>query len=377
MSARRQPFMILAKSIFRFFRFDSLFLPLILTISCASIESKKSATEEISEIKKDKYLIAVESGEVFDMQGSLVFKFPGTYPLILPTGEYAVNQQGLLSRYRKTGDLRFQFKDNFTHDWDFFEDERIIYFSRFYVKKDRRNVRTAELRIIDRKGVRQKRFDFYKNREKLEKELDLFIEPRFFSFTYVTKKFGIPFWCNCWEFDHFNYVHILKGPIFASNEKIIPKGTIITSLPLNQRIFGMDPVNFDIIWSLRLPDVHFFHTPVFTQRNTVLVFANNFRNGEEIVEKSAIIEYDITSGEEIFRFYLPDDLYSPISGSIQAIDENNFLISIFTGEVLLFDRRTGLVPFVDLRKNYLDRKIDFYRALLINKEIFSKFNLVN
>ncbi len=333
--------------------------------------------DEFADIKQNNYLIAVESGEVFDMEGSLAFKFPGGYPLILKNGEYIVNQHGLLTRYRKNGDIRFQFNDNFTHDWDYFEDERLIYLSRFHVKEGRRSLRTAELKIIDRRGKQLKRFDFYKNREKLEAQLEVFLEPVFFSFTYVAKKFGIPFWCNCWEFDHFNYVQVLKNPLVISENTIIPKETILTSFPMKQRVFGLNLDTFDVVWSIRLPEIHFFHTPIFTSKNTMMIFANNFRDGEKIIEKSALVEYDLVTGQELLRYYLPDELYSPISGSIQEIKDGKFLISIFTGEIFLFDRKSGVRPFADLRKNYQDRKIDFYKAVLFDKSLFPDIKLVN
>lgn len=323
-----------------------------------------------TKIIENKFILSAESGEVFDMNGRLAFKFPGGYPIVLGNGEYIVTQDGQVTRFRRDGKIKFQFQGNFTHDWDISESEDLYYFSRLMVKEGNKKLRSAEIMVVDKNGQLKDKYSFHKNKKKLEEKLGIDLVPIFFSFNHLTRKFGRPLSCNCWEFEHFNYIQFIKSPLVISEKVVLPKGTLLTSLPFHQRLIAFEPNSFEILWNLELPGIHFFHTPVFTQKNTVLIFANNFREEDKIIEKSGLVEFDINTGKEVFRFLFPDELYSPINGSIQYLDEERLLISIMTGEIFLFSRNLGLEKILDLRKNYLDRQIDFHRAIIVDKDYF-------
>lgn len=322
--------------------------------------------------RANSYLLSYESGEVLDGEGNLVFKFPGGYPLLLPNGDFFTNRDDLLTRFNSEGEIQFQFQDNFTHDWDYDEKGNLYYFSRIFVPEGRMKLRTSELRIVNGEGKFIDRFHFYKNRKKLEEALGIQLSPIFFSFNYINRKFGLPLSCNCWEFEHFNYVHILKEPLKLKEGSSLPKGTLITSLPFHQRLLAFNPNDFKLIWNFSLPGIHFFHTPIFTEQNSVMIFANNFRHEDQVIEQSGIVEFDLSTGKEIFRFLLPNDLYSPINGSIHQIHSSSFLISVMTGETFYLDRKEGIRPYLDLSGNYLNRGIDFYRAIPLDKKVFPK-----
>ncbi len=357
----------------RFFVFLSFFIFSTASLSCS--QAKIRATTDKTHMDS-MLLLSVESGEVFDRKGSLVHKFPGGYPLILENGEFITTDETSIYWYNRKGEILSKWNDRFTHDWDISENQNLFYLKRVYDISGKKRIRSTEIKVVDRRGKLKKTFNFFREKKEMESFLGKKLNTHHFPIEKLTKFFGQQPPSTCWEFEHINFLKILKNEYQVSENRRLPKGTIVTSLPFHQSLLALDGNTLRPFWSFELPGIHFFHTPEFTDRNTLVLFANNFRKDGQVIETSGIVEFDLFSGKEVFRYLLPESLYSPVNGSVQPIDEKTFLISAMNGEILLLDKERGLTPYLDLRKNYIDRKIDFYRATFLEKDFLKKTGIL-